>query len=137
MDSWEYNRQYVGIDHFIGDHYRNNYFAPHVVRLISDKTSDYLRGVHPEGKRIVVTDDVIRHAMDRVFDNDRGNARDMIDNVIAVLVNGVKDEMEMAEQNNKLNRWIVKYDGFGGLRQHDYIYAKKRDMNRGGFMMNY
>lgn len=133
----EYAIQYVG---FSPGRTFGDYFSDDTLRAISYKVTQYLKGVHPEGKRIVVPNDSIRHVRDRVFDNMRGNETDMVDNVVAVIVNQIRDELEMAEQNSKLTRWVTKYDEDPrwGLRRHDPIYARReRDINKGGFIMNY
>ena len=115
-----------------------DYFSPRTLETISAKCTQNLQGVHPEGREIVVSHDVLRHVRDAIFENARGPVFEMVDNVINTVVTRIRDEFDTIEQNNRLTRWVVKYDEQHGLRKHAPIYARrKRDINKGGFVMNY
>lgn len=114
------------------------YFAPETLEKISQKCTQYLEGVHPEGRPIAVSYEVLRHVRDAVFEQARGPVFEMVDNVVNTVVSRIRDEFDTLEQNGRLTRWITKYDESHGLRKHGPIYARrKRDINKGGFMMNY
>jgi len=133
----EYATRYVG---FQPGPVFEEYFTLDTLETISGKCTEYLEGVHPEGKRIVVDHDVLRHVRDAIFDQARGPIFEMMDNVIGTVVSRIRNEFETIEQNGKLTRWVLKYDEDPrfGLRMHEPIYARKlRDINKGGFMMNY
>ena len=133
----EYSMRYVGYNP--GPLF-SEYFSVETLGIISQKCSQYLEGVHPEGRRIVVSPEVIKHVRDAVFENARGPIVDMVDNVINTIVVRISNEFETIEQNSKLTKWVLKYDEDPrfGLRMHEPIYARrKRDINKGGFMMNY
>jgi hypothetical protein len=134
----EYSLQHVG---WKPSYPLEEYFSQNTVNMISREVTALLDNVHPEQKRIVVPDDMIRHVRDRTYDSVRGNARDMVDYVVAVIVNQVRDEMEVSEQNRRLTRWVTRYDEnpeLGNLRKSDIIYQRRsRDINKGGFVMNY
>ena len=116
------------------------YFHPDTLETISLKCTQYLEGVHPQNRPIVVASEVISHVRDAIFENARGPEFEMVDNVINTIVSRIRDEFETNEQNSKLTKWVTKYDEDPrwGLRKHEPIYARRqKDINRGGFMMNY
>lgn len=128
-----------------------------VFDLIKKKVTEMTRGVHPEGKAIVVTDEVIKNRLDQVVEvyipetgdiytrfnfNGVGDANypmQVIDIAINSMVNQIKTEFEANQCNNNLTIWTTVYGDFNehGLRQHPPIKLNKRRSDRMQFNMNY
>lgn len=137
----EYHLQYVGYDEFETRETRE-LFSRETIDTISDKVTELLAGVHPEGKKIVVPEEAIVHVISRIHDNNFGPAKDIIDNVIGVIVSQIRDEFETIEKNNKLSVWVRQYGSNGnpnefGLMAHPPIKVKKRRPAPMQFNMNY
>lgn len=127
-DDREHRLQYVGHEPFM---YKDNcdFFDQTNLDSISAKVTQLLQGVHPEDKRIVVPDTTLNHVMSRVYDDDRGNSRDMTDHVIAIVVDQIRDEFETIAQNNKLSIWTTQYNGdcdSHGLLRHPKIKLRNK-----------
>lgn len=54
---------------------------------------------------------------------------DVIHTVINSIVQQIIDERKMIEQNNKLDTWIIKYDGTKGLRGHSTIRLNEKGVS--------
>jgi hypothetical protein len=117
----------------------DNFFNQDTVRLISNKVSELLQGVHHENKRIVVPDKNIVAVMNQVYTNYRTPVGDiysryhipsqeknqdstvnMIDQVIETITSYVRNTMAIEENNSKLSIWSTVYGDFNahGLRRH-------------------
>jgi hypothetical protein len=137
----EYRLQYVGQELPID--FKKGYFSKQVVDLISRKITQILTGVHPEGKNIVVPDTTILHIMNRVFDNQRNNTVHMIDMVIEIITSRIRDEFEINQNNEKLSKWITKYDEevpnepFTAIRAHGPIKIRNKHPQYMMFFFNY
>ncbi len=132
-------------------------FNKPVFDLIKRKVSTLLRGVHPDGKVIAITDDVVRSRLDQVVElytpeggdiytryNFEGLAEknypmEVIDITVNSIVKQIKDEFETVAANNKLTIWTTLYGDFNehGLRQYPPIKVSKRRSDRMQFNMNY
>lgn len=132
-------------------------FNKPVFDLIKRKVSELTRGVHPEGKIIAVTDDVVKNRLDQVCElyqpetgaiytrynfGDVGEANypmEVIDIVVNSMVKQIKDEFEMIACNNNLTIWTTLYGDFNehGLRQYPPIKINNRRSDRMQFNMNY
>jgi hypothetical protein len=117
----------------------NNFFTQDTVRFISKKVSELLQGVHPENKKIVVSDKNIIGVMNQVYTNfkppigdiysryhvmSQNNAQDyteeMIDQVIETITSYVRNTMAIEENNSKLTIWTTVYGDFNahGLKRN-------------------
>lgn len=137
-----------------------NFFSKQTLKLISTKVTELLDGVDPNGKRIIVPDDIISHVMSSVYHNftpatgdiygrynvptnepDDNYYNIMIDQTIQVLVSNVKNNIEMDENNKKLTIWTTVLGDFNNhkLRQHAPIKVRERNTNFRGMVsfMNY
>lgn len=134
------------------------YFSPDNVRMISAKITDLLQGVDPGGRPIVVTDRVIGSVLSSVYNTFTPQTGDiysrynipngmspenylqsMIDQTIEIIVNNIRDEYEMIENNRKLTIWSTVYGDFNAqkLRAHPQIKIRKRRPDPMQFNMNY
>jgi hypothetical protein len=120
----------------------SQFFSKRVISHISKRLTYLLQGVHPENKRIVVSDENIFFTMQSIYNNNRDNVWRMIDTVIETIYTHVKDEFEINEVNQRLNIWITKYDeteyqGEGtGIRRYAPIKTNEKTRAR-MFVMNY
>jgi hypothetical protein len=113
--SYDTESGYIG--HYVSPDI-DRYFSEVHITLISNKVTELLDGVHPDGMRIKVPNETIRSVSYNVYNNNRWNVRDMTDTVIEVIYNQIKNEYSQIKINNKLNKWDIYFDGTKGLRQH-------------------
>ncbi len=116
-------------------------FTKTTVNVIQQKVADYLTGVDANGRRIVPTERVVVSALFGIFrehaprtgdiygkflvvdDSKRDDYAYIVDKTISLLVQGIRDDLGMAEQNQKLTIWTTVLGDFNehGLRQHPPI----------------
>lgn len=134
------------------------YYSPENVRTISKKITELLEGVEPNGRPIVVIDEVIGSVMNDVYNNFMPAPGDIysrynipngknpeeyvvsfIDQTIELIVNYVRNQYEMAENNRKLTAWSTVYGDFNAqkLRSHSQIKIRNKHPDRMQFNMNY
>lgn len=132
-------------------------FTKTTIRVIQQKTSDYLMGVDPNGKKIVPTERVVIAALYGIFKNFHPTTGDIygkytvvdqthrddysyiIDQTISLLVQGIRDDIGMAEQNQKLTIWTTVMGDFNehGLRQYPPIKINNKRPDPMLFHMRY
>lgn len=132
-------------------------FTRTTLRVIQNKVADYLTGVDPNGKRIIPSDRVVVAALFGVFKDHHPQTGDIygkysvvdptqrddyayiIDKTISLLVQGIRDEIGMAEQNQKLTVWTTLYGDFNehGLRQFPPIKVNNKRPDPMLFHMRY
>jgi len=105
-------------------------FTMRTLKVIRDKTSEYLTGVDPKGRKIIPSDNVMTSALYSVFrdhvpqtgdiygrysirdESTRDDYSYIIDKVISLIVTGIRTDVEMQEQNEKLSIWTTLYGDF-------------------------
>jgi hypothetical protein len=132
-------------------------FSQDTIRLISRKVTKLTLGVDPKGRRIIVPDDLICKVLDGVnqsynrsvgdiytryfiqSDGQQNMIQSIIDQAIEVIVNNVRGQLGIEEENQKLSAWVQVYGNFNpaGLRQHPILKIKDRRPNVMEFNMNY
>jgi hypothetical protein len=118
-----------------GDRY-NTLMSDKSVQFMSKAITDFLKGVHPEGKNITVPNDTIRSVADSIYETSVQSADVMQKMVINYIVNWIKNEYETISKNNKLDIWVTKYDIDSGLQQFNGIKLNNKQRNW-GTMWNY
>jgi hypothetical protein len=113
-------------------------FTKTTVHVIQQKVADYLTGVDANGRRIIPSERVVITALFGIFrehaprtgdiygrylvvdDSKRDDYAYIVDKTISLLVQGIRDDLGMAEQNQKLTIWTTVLGDFNehGLRQH-------------------
>jgi hypothetical protein len=113
-------------------------FTKTTVHVIQQKVADYLTGVDASGRRIIPSERVVVTALFGIFrehaprtgdiygrflvvdDSKRDDYAYIVDKTISLLVQGIRDDLGMAEQNQKLTIWTTVLGDFNehGLRQH-------------------
>jgi len=137
----EYIVNEVGADQFIDKSFYQ-VFGPQNINLIRNKVAAILEGVHPENKKIVVSDEVIKNVLSSIYNNDYANLRDINDNTIGIITSYIRTEFAMIEQNNKLTPWVQKYGSNGhvnesGLSAHSKITTREKRPFNPEFNMRY
>jgi hypothetical protein len=132
-------------------------FTKTTVKCIQEKTAEYLVGVDPSGKKIMPTERVVIAAMHSIFKNFHPTTGDIygkytvvnqsqrddysyiVDQTISLLVQGIRDDLGMAEQNQKLTIWTTLYGDFNdhGLRQTPPIKINNKRPDPMLFHMRY
>lgn len=113
------------------------FFSKNNIQFISDQITIRLRGVHPEGKNIIVPTDKIISVMDSIWYNNYRDYESLTMMTISYIVNYIQSEYQMEQQNKKLSIWVTNFGEETGLRQHSQIKLRERGPNRFVFNMNY
>lgn len=142
-----------------GDYYCKTYFSEATIRTISSKITDFLQGVDPEGRSIVVPDKTILSVMSDIYKSYKppvgdihsrlivstGNIyrdnyiQNMIDQTIEVITSYVKNTIGIEENNKKLTIWTTVYGDFNrhGLQQTPQIKIRNKHPTHFQFHMRY
>lgn len=133
-------------------------FTNKTVEVIQQKVSDYLQGVSDKGRRIVPSKNVVITSLNGVFQTHLPQVGDIygrylvvdqtlqdhyayiVDKTISLLVTAIRTDIEMAQNNFKLNIWdsiLLGSDNPHGLRQHPTIKLRERGPDRMLFNMKY
>lgn len=150
---------HVGWQQTSDDSVTTNYlFSPSTLDHISNAISEALRGVDPEGRRIVVPHDKIANVLSSVYRHgtrtdigdiyttftipdiqSRNDVRNIINQTINIVVSAIKNEMEIIENNKKLSVWNSVLGDFNsqGLRFSPPIKLRTRHPQYMAFEMHY
>lgn len=91
-------------------------YSKETVSKISMEITKRLKGVHPEGKNIIIPVDTISSVIDAIYNKNTHAEFDvMVEMVINYTVNQVKTEYETIQQNNKLSIWTSNLDITSGM----------------------
>ena len=133
-------------------------FSNKTLNVISNQISDALRGVDPQGRRIIIPNDKISNVLSSVFrfgtrtnigniyskdtipqNENRNDVRNIINQTINIIVSAIRDEIEMIENNKKLTAWNSVLGDFNsqGIRQHAPIKLRNKHPQYMAFNMNY
>lgn len=99
------------------------------MRLMSTEITRKLTGVHPEGKNIVVPDEMIRSVADSMYENNRMDIKALQEMTINYIVNTIRTEYDVINNNNKLSIWVTKYDIDSGLQRTNGIKLNRKQRN--------
>lgn len=133
-------------------------FTKQTLNLIRNKVALYTKGVDPKGRTIIPSDRVISEALYSIFriyqpnevgdiyskftvvnPANRNDYATIVDQTINLLTRGIQADIEMSEQNWKLNIFDTILGDFNkqGLRSHPILYMKERRGDPFLFNMNY
>ena len=133
-------------------------YSPDGIKFISETITKALKGVDPQGRNIVVSDDVIKSVLSSSIENfvpitgdiyskyqvmynqPRNDYQDIINQTIEVITSQIRNETEMIKCNNKLNIWDAKlYGEFNphGLLAHPPIKLRNKRPDPMLFHMKY
>lgn len=132
-------------------------FSKQTIRTIQQKTSEYLVGLDPNGKRIIPSERVVEAILYGVYRSHRPETGDIygkylvnnmnmrndyayiVDKCISLLVRGIRDELETEQNNEKLSIWTTVLGDFNehGLRQYAPIKIREKRPDNFQFHMRY
>jgi len=151
------SNQYVGWAQQVGwNSFLSKLFSKDTLKIIQKKTSEYLEGVDDQGRSIIPSERIIESALYGVFQNYRpvtgdiygkytvdDNSRDdysyIVDQTISLLVRGIRNDLEMQQNNAKLTIWTTLLGDFNehGLRQYAPIKVRNKRPDPMLFHMRY
>jgi hypothetical protein len=101
-------------------------FSKTSIDFMSAQITARLDGVHPEGKSIIVPDDTILSVADSIWNYGYLTLGLIQEQVIMFIVETVKNDFEMIQQNDRLSTWVQKYDISTGLKQFNGIKLNEK-----------
>lgn len=131
----------VGRDYFSSEDLKELY-SNRTLGLIREKVAKILKGVHPEGKSIYVTNEVIKGVLSQLYKNDPANMYIIIDKAIHLISSDIRSEFTTVSQNNNLSVWVQQYgsndqENKWGLASHPKLKMKERRPTPMIFNMRY
>jgi len=103
-------------------------FSKRSITFMQEMIMKGLKGVHPEGKNIIVKDDIIKSVADSIFNSSFSNAQQMQMMTINFIINHIRCEYQTIQQNNKLSIWVTNYGVESGMKKFNDI--KLNDKSR-------
>lgn len=103
-------------------------FSDSSIAFMSNQITNRLKGVHPEGKNIVVPKETILSVADSYWNKNYNYVPVIQEQVIMFIVNSIKTDYGITSNNEKLTAWVQKYTPDTGLKQFNDI---KLNENRG------
>jgi len=134
-NTFDIERNAVPQDHRVDLYY--TFFGKNNVNYISSEITQRLRGVHPEGKNIIVPTEKIISVMDSIYKNTYRDVDKMTIMTVGYIVDYISGEYQIERQNNNLNIWITTFAPEFGLQQTSKIKLREKKINSGYFVMNY
>ena len=107
----------------------NVFMSQASMRLMSTEITRKLAGFHPEGKNIIVPDEMIRSVADSMYENNRMDVKALQEMTINYVVNTIRTEYDVINNNNKLSIWVTKYDIDSGLQRTNGIKLNRKQRN--------
>ncbi len=95
-------------------------------KYMSQEITDRLAGVHPQGKNIIVKDEIIMSVLDSFYQGYKKDPQALVMMTISFIVQYIKDEYQIEEQNNQLNIWVTNFPQESGLRQFAPIKLREK-----------
>ncbi len=121
--------------------YRSNvyyaFFSKDSIDYISEQITTRLTGTHPEGKNIIIPTDKIISVMDSIYQNTYRDVDKMIMMTISYIVDYIKAEYQIEQQNDNLNIWVTNFLPQYGMRQTPKIKLREKRPSPMIFNMNY
>jgi hypothetical protein len=103
-----------------------NMFRPDSIKKMSQLITARLRGVHPLGLNIIVPDQSIVSVMDSFWHGYKRDSDLLPVMTVAYIVDYIKSEYQIEEQNRDLTAWVSIFPQSNGLRQHAPIKLRER-----------
>lgn len=132
------------------------------IKTMQERITNYLRGVHPSGRPILVPIESIANVMTSILESQpprigdiftrytlantypdglpkRNDVVEVTERTIEIITEQIRNEIQAEEANKKLTIWNTLYGDFNpvGLRQHAPIKLKERNYKRPMFNMKY
>jgi hypothetical protein len=123
VDVWQRHVMYAGYN----DPNYTDLFSQASVDWMSLQISLRLRGVHPEGKNIIVPDSTILSVADSVYQNTFLTLELLQEMTVLHIVEAVKNDFELTQQNDKLSIWQTLYSMDTGLQRISQVDSHIND----------
>jgi hypothetical protein len=107
-------------------HVYYRFFSTRNIAFISAEITDRLKGVHPEGKNIIVPVDQIISVMDSVYANNHRDPDVMTMITITYIVDYISLDYGIEKYNDSLNNWIIKYIPESGMVAYPKIKLREK-----------
>lgn len=96
------------------------------VNYISEMITQKLKGVHPEGKNIIVSKENILSVLDSMYRNNFRDVEKLTMMTVGYIVDYVSADLQTEAQNKKLNIWVTNFTPESTLRQYSKIKVRER-----------
>lgn len=114
VDTWYRHPVFMAFN----DDYYKSMFCPESIDWISNQITIRLRGVHPEGKNIVVPDKSISSVVDSYYNNGFWQDPNLVrEQVTMHIVSQIKNEFEMYKINDNLSPWVQLLTADTGMQR--------------------
>lgn len=156
IDCNEFTNNNLNIVGYREDNFTRSLFSQYNLDCISKQITQYLKGVDEDGKDIVVSNNIISNVLSSIYNSYypqygdmysrfiipydyNGDFKDIIDRTISVIVQQVRDNILIEQQNKKLTVWTTVLGDFNnqGLRSYAPIKLNERRNTKLLFNMNY
>ena len=103
-----------------------SFFSKENIAFISQSITKALKGVHPEGKNIIVPNETILSVADSVYQNTFQDEKTMTQMVVNYVADAIITEFTNTEKNNAYSPWVQRYDQSTGLSQFNDVKLNKK-----------
>ena len=110
------------------------FFSKRNIQFISEQITQRLEGVHPEKKHIIVPTDKIVWVMDSMYRTNLPDVPNITMMTISYIVDHIKSEYQMEENNSKLNIWVTQYTPDTGMQRIPQIKLRDKRPNPFSYM---
>ena len=117
VNAWYRYTQYAAIN----DKNYTDLFNKTSLNYMSYQITIRLDGVHPEGKNIVVPENMILSVADSFYQGTQNTLAMLQEMIILHIVDQIKTDYEITADNNKLDAWVMKYSMETGLKQFNDV----------------
>jgi hypothetical protein len=135
MDIFDGERSILPPEKEIGGYF--DFFSKININYISYQITQRLEGVHPEKKHIIVPDETIISVMDSIYNSTYRDVDKLTMMTIMYIVDYIKSEYQIEQQNNRLNIWVTQYTPETGLKRVPEIKLRHKRPTPMQFNMNY
>lgn len=133
-------------------------WEPSTLARIQVQITQLLEGVHESGNPIIVPIDTIANVLSQCYESNvptigdihsrfiitngqqsQNEVRNIIDRTVNIITTQIRNEYEIAQNNNKLSIWSTLYGDFNkeGLRAHAPLKVRKKRPQQMMFNMRY
>lgn len=114
-----------------------DFFSKINISYMSGEITKRLKGIHPEGKNILIPDKTLISVMDSIYTNTPRDISVMTMMTISYIVDHITNEFVIEAQNKKLSIWTTNFGPETGLRQYSKIKLREKKIDTMQFNYNY
>jgi hypothetical protein len=113
------------------------FFSKDNINYMSSQITLRLKGVHPEGKNIIVSNEKIISVMDSIYKSTFKDVDKMTMMTISYIVDYISSEFQTEQQNNKLNIWVTNFPNEYQMQQIPQIKLREKRPTNTTWSYNY